>query len=78
MVVLAVEEALAAVAQMQKTRVVDLDQVLALTAADVSVEHGLAIADAIVYATAMKEGTELVSGDSGFEGLPGARVFSKP
>ena len=73
-----VEEALAAVAQMQKTRVVDLDQVLALTAADVSVEHGLAMADAIVYATAMTEGTELVSGDSDFEGLPGAHVFSKP
>ena len=72
------EVATAAVAQMQKTLVVDLDQFLALTAADVSIEHGLAMADAIVYATARIENVDLVTIDSDFEGLPGARVYSRP
>jgi predicted nucleic acid-binding protein len=72
------EVATAAVAQMQKTLVVDLDQFLALTAADVSIEHGLAMADAIVYATARIENVDLVTIDSDFEGLPGATVYSRP
>ncbi len=45
------EEATEEVAQLQKTSVVDLDQFLAPSAADVSIEHGLAMPDAIVYAT---------------------------
>jgi len=71
------EEAIEAVAQMQKTSVVDLDQFLALSAADVSVEHGLAMADAIVYATARVQNIQLVTADSDFEGLSGARVFRR-
>jgi predicted nucleic acid-binding protein len=63
---------------MQKTTVVELDQYLALTAADVSIEHGLAMADAIVYATAGAKGADLVTADSDFEGLPGASVYSRP
>ena len=71
------EEAMEAVAQMQKSRVVDFDQFLALSAAELSIEHKLAMTDAIVYATAVTEGIELVTADSDFEGLPGALVFSK-
>ena len=71
------EEAMEAVAQMQKSRVVDLDQFIALSAAEVSIEHRLAMADAIVYATARTHQTELVTADSDFDGLSGARVFSK-
>jgi len=71
------EEAIEAVAQMQKTTVVDLDQFLALTAADVSIEHGLAMADAIVFATAQVQDVQLVTADSDFEGLSGARVFTR-
>jgi len=71
------EEAIEAVAQMQKTSVVDLDQFLALSAADVSVEHSLAMADAIVYATARVQDIQLVTADSDFEGLSGARVFRR-
>ena len=71
------EEAIEAVAQMQKTSVVDLDQFLALSAADVSVEHGLGMADAIVYATARVQDIQLVTADSDFEGLSGARVFRR-
>ena len=71
------EEAIEAVAQMQKTSVVDLDQFIALTAADVSIEHGLAMADAIVFATAQVQNIQLVTADSDFEGLSGARVFTR-
>jgi predicted nucleic acid-binding protein len=70
--------ATAAVAQMQKTSVVGLDQFLALSAADVSIDHGLATADAIVYATAQTEGVDVVTGDADFAGLSGAKVFSRP
>lgn len=72
------EVATAAVAQIQKTLVVDLDQFLALTAADVSIEHGLAMADAIVYATARVKGVRVVTADADFEGLAGAEVFHRP
>jgi predicted nucleic acid-binding protein len=71
------EEAIEAVAQMQKTSVVDLDQFIALTAADVSIEHGLAMADAIVFATAQVQDVQLITADSDFEGLSGARVFTR-
>ena len=71
------EEAIEAVAQMQKTLVIDLDQFIALTAADVSTEHGLAMADAIVFATAQVQDVQLVTADSDFEGLSGARVFTR-
>lgn len=71
------EEAMAAVAQMQKSRVVDFDQFLALSAAEVSIEHRLAMADAIVYATARAHRVELVTADADFEGLAGVQVFPK-
>ncbi len=68
-------EATAAVAQMQKTRVADLDQFLALTAADLGLSHQLAMADAIVYATAIVNHSELVTADGDFEGLAGVTVY---
>ena len=71
------EEAVEAVAQMQKTSVVDLDQTLALSAADISIEHGLAMADAIVYATARVNGVQTVTADAHFEGLRDVHVFTR-
>src|SRR5712692_5780322 len=57
------EEALLAVAQIQKTRLVPLSESVALAAADLSLELRLAMADSIVYATARAESAELVTGD---------------
>jgi predicted nucleic acid-binding protein len=71
------EEAMEAVAQMQKTSVVDLDQPLALSAADISIEHGLAMADAIVYATALSNGIRMVTTDTDFEGLSDVTVAER-
>ena len=71
------EDALQAVAQMFRTNVVPLSETLALEAADTSLEHSLAMADAIVYATARSRGAELVTTDADLEGLPGVVFLSK-
>ena len=71
------EEALRAVAAMQKTRVVELTQELALTAADLSLAHGLAMADSMMLAVARAHGVPLLTTDSGFDGIEGVTIFSK-
>ena len=71
------EDALQAVAQMLRTRVVPLSEALALEAADTSLEHSLAMADAIVYATARSHEADLVTTDADLEGLPGVVFLSK-
>ena len=71
------EEALAAVAAMQKTKIVGLTDEIALTAADISLSMKLAMADAVMLATARAYEAELVTSDSDFEGIPGVTVFAK-
>jgi len=65
------EKALEAYAQMMRTRVIPLDDNLAIIAADISLRYGLGMADAIVYATARKEEATLITGDKHFKGLEG-------
>ena len=43
---------------------------LTLEAADISLEHGLAMSDAIIFATAAKHEASIVTADADFEGLP--------
>jgi toxin FitB len=56
---------------LEGTRVIPLSADLALSAADLGLRHGLATADAIVYATAQSAQAELVTRDAHFRGLPG-------
>ena len=72
------EAALAAAAQMGKTRVVPLTDAIALTAADVGLTHRLAMADSIVYATALAEGATLVTSDADLAELPSVTYLKKP
>ena len=65
------EAALLAAAQLQTTDVVPLTNALALWAADISLRYRLAMADAIVYATAQNRGIQLVTGDADLKDLPG-------
>ena len=58
-----------------KCRVEPLDTATALLAADLHRQHKLATADAIVYATAVKHGAELLTCDAHFKGLPGVALF---
>ncbi len=71
------EDALNVVAAMRTRVVVDLDDSLALEAAELSVERNLALADSIIVATAQANGAELWTQDSDFEGLEGVRYRRK-
>jgi len=71
------EGAIDAVAAMQKTRVVPLNDELALIAADLSIEYKLPMADPIVLATAQMYEAEVVTSDSDFDGVPGVTYIPK-
>jgi predicted nucleic acid-binding protein len=71
------EEAVRAVATMQKTQVVDLTAEIALAAADLSLAHKLAMADSMMLAIARAHRAELVTTDSALDGIAGVTVFSK-
>jgi len=66
-------DALRAVAVMQQGRVVDLDVRLALTAARLSVDTRLPMADSVVLATARLTDATLWTQDADFDRLPGVR-----
>ena len=71
------EEALTVVAQMGKTHVVALSETIALTAADASLTYRLAMADAIVYATALTHKAKLITSDADLASLPGVIYHEK-
>ena len=56
--------------RLNATHVVPLTESIALLAADLSLQHGLAMADAIVYATARDQRAQLVTGDADLKDLP--------
>lgn len=68
------ERAVQAVSLLRRATIAPVDEPLALEAADLSLVHGLAMADSLVYATARRFGATLVTGDRDFDGLPGAVV----
>lgn len=69
------ERAVEAVAVLRRATIVPVDETLALEAADVSLAHGLAMADSLVYATARRYTATLITADADFEGLTGAVVI---
>ena len=71
------DDAIVAVSAMQRTRIVAIDAPLALLAADLSLAHGLAMADAIILATARSFQAELVTSDVDFEGIPDVTYLPK-
>ena len=71
------EHALAAVAAMRQGTVVDLDSALALEAAEVSRESGLAMADSVILTTARANGCVLWTQDADFEGMDGVEYREK-
>ena len=54
-----------------------LDTRIALSAADLAIRHKLAMADAIVYATALAVGGQLLTSDAHFKGLPEVLFWQK-
>lgn len=65
------------IAYTQKCVIVPLETRLALRAAEVCRQHRLATADAIVYATALEHGVELLTCDAHFKELPGVVYLPK-
>ena len=70
-------EALVAVALMEQGAVVGLDTTLALSAAKLSVDTKLPMADSIMLATARQAGAELWTQDADFEGVEGVRYVRR-
>lgn len=62
---------------MQQSTVVDIDASLALAAARISHNLGLAMADSLILATARAHGATLWTQDDNFAGLPDVRYFAK-
>src|SRR5260221_4428651 len=52
-----------------RARVVPIDERLALLAARISLDRRLAMADAMIYATALDAGVQLITSDAHFKGL---------
>jgi len=69
------ERAIEAVSALRMTTIEPLVESLALEAADVALEHGLAMADAIIFATASRHNAQIVTGDVDFDGLPGVTLI---
>jgi toxin FitB len=71
------EDAVDAVAAMQKTQIIPLSNELALVAADLSLAHKLPMADAIVLATAQAYNADVITSDADFADIPGVRYIPK-
>jgi predicted nucleic acid-binding protein len=66
------------VGDMHEGRVIGLDSSLALSAAQISIEHQLAMADSIILATARTHDATLWTQDEHFQGLGGVKYVKKP
>lgn len=70
-------DALQAVAAMQKGSVVALTTRLAIAASRISLQHKLPMADSIILATAMDSNATIWTQDIHFENIPGVNYFQK-
>jgi len=69
------DNALSALALMNQNSIVNLDQEIALTAADLSMQHKLGMADSLILAHAQKAGATLITLDHDFMGLHGVKIL---
>ena len=65
------ELALRLTARLTATEVIPLTESIALLAADVSLQYGLAMADAIIYATGRDQEAQVLTSDADLKDLPG-------
>lgn len=66
-------EALQVVAVMQQGKIVELDSRIALSAARISIDNQLPLADSVILATAKVNNAVLWTQDSHFEGMPNVK-----
>jgi len=72
-----VDDALRAIAGLQRGRQIELDTDLALTAAELALEHRLPMTDSMIYATAQVHGATLWTRDADLKGLDGVRFQAR-
>jgi predicted nucleic acid-binding protein len=68
-------EALQAVAAMQRGKITDLNVSLAMDASKLSLQHNLPMADSIILATARAHNGVIWTQDSDFQGIEGVNYF---
>ena len=68
------EDALSTVAKMSKYQMLDFTRDIALSAADISIQNKLAMADSIVLAHARVLGATLITLDNDFAGISAVQV----
>lgn len=66
-----------ALSALLKTRVVPLNEGIAVSASRLSIEHKLPMADAIIYATSLSTGASVVTSDVHFENLPQVKYIPR-
>jgi predicted nucleic acid-binding protein len=71
------EYALDVISYMQTGTVIELSADLSLSAAHLSQQHGMPMADSIIYATALHYSATVYSCDKHFKDIPDIRYFSK-
>lgn len=71
------ESALQTIGQLHKYKIVDLDEDLSLSAARISNEHKIPMADSIIYATAKKFGATIWTQDEDFKDLPNVKYVRR-
>jgi predicted nucleic acid-binding protein len=71
------EYALDVLSYMQCATVIELNAEISLSAVHISLKHKLAMADSIIYATALHHSAVIFSCDKHFKDIPGVRYFIK-
>ena len=71
------EKALLAVGYMKNSPVIPLDEILALSAADIALRENLAMADAIIVATSRLYNCVIISSDSDLKNQPNVNFIQK-
>jgi predicted nucleic acid-binding protein len=70
-------DALQAVALMRQGTIIDFNEVIALSAAKLSLKYKIPMADSIILATALQNNAELWTQDVDFIDIPGVRYIPK-
>ena len=63
---------------MRRAPIIDFTDALAIAAAELSLKHQLALADAAMYAMALEHQATLWTQDADYQGLAGVQYFPKP
>jgi len=71
------DSALAAAGVLQQFPVIPVDENIAMYSAKLGQEHGLAMADSMILATALIHHTTLWTQDADFKGMPNVKYFGK-